>query len=194
MKNAQGKTQNVVADALDQPLQLSGPWSLSFKPGVGQPFSAEFEQLSAWNKNSDDRIKHFSGTATYNKTFELNKEQAGGLVRLQLGTVRDVATVRLNGKPLGIVWTAPWAMDLTGVAKPGKNQLEIDVTNTWVNRLIGDAGLPPEKRLTGTNILLQKGKRDFPGWKGYASEDTLETSGLLGPVKIEFGRMERVSF
>lgn len=193
LKDSQGKTAKLNLNDLYQAIGLTGPWQINFVPGVGEPFSAKFEQLSPWDKSEDIRIKHFSGTATYVKTFKLNAAQAQGLVRLQLGTVKDIATVRLNGKSLGIVWTAPWSVDLTGVVKAGKNVLEIDVTNTWVNRLIGDAALPPEKRLTKTNILLQKGKRNFPGWKGYASEDPLETSGLLGPVRVEFGRQKEVS-
>lgn len=187
VKTSDGKTHDVKVPALSQPLPLAGPWSIDFTPGVGDSFSADFEQLAPWNESADLRIKYFSGMATYTKTFELNETQAKDLVRLQLGNVKDIATVRLNGTPLGIVWTKPWSVDLSGVAKAGKNTLEIDVTNTWVNRLIGDAGLPPEQRLTKTNILLQAGKRDFPGWKGYASEDPLEVSGLLGPVTIEFG-------
>ncbi len=194
LQTAEGKTQYVDVPTLYQPLVLCGSWQVDFAPCLGKPFSVEFERLTSWDKSTNQRIKHFSGTATYKKTFELSEEQAAGLVRLRLGTVRDIAKVRLNGKPLGIVWTAPWILDITDIAKAGKNQLEIDVTNTWVNHLVGDAGLPPEKRLTKTNVLLKKGKRDFPGWKGYASEDKLETSGLLGPVQIEFGREKEAKF
>ncbi|MBN2292311.1 MAG: hypothetical protein JXM70_07795 [Pirellulales bacterium] len=194
MKDSLGKTQKISIPTLDQPLTLSGPWSIDFMPAVGQPFSTEFEKLAPWDQNPNERIKHFSGTATYKKTFELNDEQAGGKVRLRLGTVKNIARVRLNGKPLGIIWTSPWTVDITGVAKAGENELEIEVTNTWVNRLIGDAGLPPEKRLTKTNVLLQKGKRNFRAWKGFASEDPLEPAGLTGPVKIEFGCKKEVKF
>ena len=190
---SQGETKKFSVNALYQPIGLTGPWKVDFVPGVGKPFSAELQQLSPWNESEDAQIKYFSGTATYTKAFELNETQAQGLARLQLGTVKDIASVRLNGKPLGIVWTAPWSIDLTGATKAGKNVLEIDVTNTWVNRLIGDAGLPPEQRLTKTNVLLQKGKRDFPGWKGFASEDPLTKSGLLGPVWVEFGTQKEVN-
>ena len=74
--------------------------------------------------------------------FELDPSQTEGLVRLQLGQVKHVAEVHLNGQPLGIVWTAPWSVDLTDAVVAGTNELRIQVTNVWVNRLIGDAGLP----------------------------------------------------
>jgi hypothetical protein len=87
-----------------------------------------------------------------------------------------------------VVWTAPWSVDLTGVVKPGRNDLEITVVNTWVNRLIGDAGLPPEKRTTKTNVALQQGKRTLKAYQAFASEDPLMPSGLLGPVRLEFSQ------
>lgn len=90
-----------------------------------------------------------------------------------------------------MVWTAPWTVDLTGHVKSGNNDLEIDVVNVWMNRLIGDAKLPPEQRRTKTNILLQTGPTDFRRFKGYSSADELTPSGLLGPVQLEFGE-ERV--
>lgn len=166
---------------------LDGPWRVSFEPGRGAPSSVEFEQLVAWDKHPDDDIKHFSGTATYKKTFELTKEQAKKAVRLQLGEVKCIAEVRVNGQDLGVVWTTPWSVDLTGVLKPGKNELEIAVTNTWVNRLIGDAGLPESRRITKTNVrfLPEPAKRSF---LGFSAKDPLMPSGLIGPVRLEFLR------
>ncbi len=166
---------------------LDGSWRVSFEPGLGAPASAEFEQLIAWDKHSDDGIKFFSGTATYRKTFELTKEQAKKSVRLRLGEVKCIAEVRVNGQDLGIVWTDPWSVDLTGVVKPGKNELEIAVTNTWVNRLIGDAGQPEQKRITKTNVrfLPEPAKRAY---MGFSAKDPLMTSGLIGPVRLEFGQ------
>lgn len=86
------------------------------------------------------------------------------------------------------MWTAPWSVDATGVARAGSNELLIYVTNTWVNRLIGDAGLPEDKRITRTNVALRAGKRGptFRAFQGFASEDPLMPSGLLGPVQLEF--------
>ncbi len=162
-------------------MALTGPWQAK----VGGK-SVVFEELIAWDKNTDDDIKYFSGTGLYRKTFELTAEQAAQRVRLQLGAVKCLAQVRLNGKDLGIVWTDPWCVELTGALKAGKNELEIEVTNTWVNRLIGDAALPEKKRTTATNVALEKGKRTLKAYQSFASEDPLMTSGLLGPVRLEF--------
>ncbi|MBS1565568.1 MAG: hypothetical protein JST39_14355, partial [Bacteroidetes bacterium] len=95
-----------------------------------------------------------------------------GPVYLDLGVVKNIARVMLNGKSLGIVWTAPWQVDVSSALKTGTNNLEIEVINLWPNRLIGDAGLPIEKRLTNTNIPF---KKDMP----------LLPSGLLGPVTLQ---------
>jgi hypothetical protein len=93
---------------------------------------------------------------------------------LDLGRVRNLACVRLNGKNLGVVWTAPWRVEITGALKPGANQLAIEVVNLWPNRLMGDAKLPPEKRRTRTNVqkFLQPGLAPLE-------------SGLLGPVTVQ---------
>jgi hypothetical protein len=145
-------------DSIELPsaITLPGPWPVRFAPGWGAPESAIFGELVPWNLHADDGIKHFSGTATYHQTFRLDDVhvQAGRLVRLQLGTVQHIARVRLNGRDLGPVWTEPWTIDLTGAVRIGENKLEIGVTNVWINRLIGDAALPPEKRLTKTNVPL----------------------------------------
>lgn len=169
-------------------LPLTGPWEVRFQPGRGAPASAVFDQLIAWNEHPDEAIRYFSGTAVYRKTFELSAEQAGRSVWIDLGGVHCVAQVRLNGKDLGVVWTAPWRLEAAGAVRAGRNQLEIAVTNTWVNRLIGDAGLPPEKRITQTNIALRAGKRppNFRPLQGFSSEEPLRPSGLVGPVRLEF--------
>jgi hypothetical protein len=99
-------------------------------------------------------------------------KESGRRLYIDLGTVQSIARVRLNGHNLGIVWTAPWRVEITDAVKPTGNKLEIDVVNLWPNRLIGDAGLPPEKRYTVTNV--QTYKKDSP----------LLPSGLLGPVSV----------
>ncbi|OGV61040.1 MAG: hypothetical protein A2283_22610 [Lentisphaerae bacterium RIFOXYA12_FULL_48_11] len=164
---------------------LNGAWDVSFQSGRGTPASAVFDQLIGWDKHPDSGIKYFSGTAKYRKTFEVTADQVARRSVLQLGTVGVIAQVRLNGENLGIVWTAPWQVELTGALKAGKNELEIEVTNVWANRLIGDAGLPPEQRITKSNMALEKGKRTMKAFQGFASEDQLQPSGLEGPVRIE---------
>ncbi|MBM3333140.1 hypothetical protein FJY63_00600 [Candidatus Sumerlaeota bacterium] len=165
-------------------IALSGPWNVQFEPHRGVLASAQFDQLIAWDKHPDEGVKFFSGTATYRKTFELTEEQAKRPIRLQLGEVKCIAQVRVNGGDLGIVWTDPWSVELTGAVKPGKNDLEIAVTNTWVNRLIGDAGLPPQKRITKTNVALLAEPAPRP-FLGFSPKDPLMPSGLIGPVRLE---------
>ncbi len=180
--------------AIPEPVTLAGPWEVRFAPGWGAPERLVLDELVAWDKHPDPGIRHFSGTATYWKTLSLGAAQAGGLVRLQLGEVKHVARVRLNGKDLGVVWTSPWAVDLTGLVRPGNNDLEIDVTNVWANRLIGDAGLPENQRRTRTNIRLETGDRTVKPYEGYGSTDPLVPSGLLGPVRLEFGLRREIRF
>ncbi len=154
--------------------ELSGPWTVKFDPKWGGPESVVFEKLVDWTQREEPGIKFYSGKATYYKTFDLPSPAQGVKKRLYLDLkrVRNVAHVRLNGKDLGVVWTPPWQVDITQAVKPTGNKLEIDVINLWPNRLIGDAGLPPEKRLTKTNVT--KFKKDSP----------LLPSGLLEPVRL----------
>lgn len=166
-------------------VELSGPWEVRFQAGRGAPEKAVFETLADWTTHADPGIKYFSGTATYRKSLDVTAEQAARRAVLQLGSVAALAQVRLNGKDLGVVWTAPWQVELTGALKAGKNELEIEVTNAWANRLVGDAGLPPEQRITVSNMQFEKGKRTLKAFQGFASEDALQPSGLVGPVRIE---------
>ncbi len=168
-----------------QVLNVEGSWDVRFQAGRGAPEQAVFPTLVDWTKHADSGIRFFSGTATYSKTFEVTAEQAARKAVLQLGEVFALAQVRANGKDLGVVWTAPWQAELTGALQAGANQLEIEVTNPWANRLIGDAGLPPEQRITKSNLQYEKGPRTLKAYQGYASEDPLQPSGLLGPVRLE---------
>ena len=160
-----------------QPRQdLGGPWTVKFDPKWGGPASARFDQLVSWTTRPETGIKYFSGTATYEKTFDLpaasrNPQHATRLF-LDLGKVRELAEVRLNGKNLGVVWAPPFRVDITDAAKPTGNTLEVQVVNFWPNRIIGDQLLPREKRFTRTNI--RKLTKDTP----------LMDSGLFGPVRI----------
>lgn len=167
-------------------IALTNAWEVSFMPGRGAPEKAVFDTLIDWAQHTDKGIKYFSGTATYCKTVEITAAQAGCTAWLELGNVAALAQVRLNGNDLGIVWTAPWKAELTGVLRAGKNELEIEVTNPWANRLVGDAALPPEERITQCNLQYEKGKRTLKNFQGYASADLLQPSGLMGPVRITF--------
>jgi hypothetical protein len=153
--------------------ELVGPWTVKFDPKWGGPESVVFEKLEDWTKRHEPGIKYYSGRATYEKTFDLPEaaRQPGKRLYLDLGNLKNLAAVRLNGADLGVLWTAPWRVEITGPAKPAGNVLEIDVANLWSNRLVGDAALPPQKRLTLTNAVV---KPDRP----------LLESGLLGPVTL----------
>jgi hypothetical protein len=120
----------------------------------------------------DDGIKYFSGTATYLKSFEVAEALVKGDTRIELslGELRNVAEVTLNGKNLGILWKPPYKVDVTGLLKPGKNELKVEITNLWANRLVGDAKLPRDKRVTR---LTQQVPIQGP-----------HESGLLGPVQL----------
>lgn len=153
-------------------ITLSGLWSVAFDPKWNGPGTVDFAGLEDWTQRSEDGIKYYSGTATYRKSFELTKSQQGRLL-LDLGKVHDLAVVRLNGKDLGTVWTAPWQVDITSTAQVGNNTLEIDITNPWNNRLVGDSKLPVGNRIT--SISLETVKAATP----------LLPAGLLGPVSIQ---------
>jgi hypothetical protein len=153
---------------------LQGPWAVKFDPRWGGPASADFEKLISWTARPEDGIKYYSGTATYRKLFDLPPALRGAhaKVALDLGEVKYVAQVRLNGIDLGPLWTKPFRVEITNALKPSGNVLEIDVANLWPNRIMGDSRLPPEQRYTHTNIVY---KQDTPLWD----------SGLLGPVRLE---------
>ncbi|MDZ7618761.1 MAG: glycosyl hydrolase, partial [Patescibacteria group bacterium] len=177
-----------------EPMPLDEAWEVAFAPGWGAPESIVFDRLLPWDTHANSEIKYFSGTATYRKRINLTADQAGSPLRLQLGKVGCIARVRLNGKDLGVVWTDPWSADLTGEAKAGENLLEIDVANTWNNRLIGDAGLPESQRRTSTNVVMEKGERTRRyRCASINSIDALMPSGLIGPVQLEFGQEKSVS-
>ncbi|MBI5380508.1 MAG: glycosyl transferase family 2 [Opitutae bacterium] len=153
--------------------ELTGAWTVKFDPQWGGPAEIEFAQLDDWITRPEEGIKHYSGKATYVKRFDC-RDAGRGRLFLDLGKVKDIAEVRLNGRKLGIVWTAPWRVEITAAVRPTDNQLEIDVVNLWPNRLIGDAKLPAEQRRTRTNITLP-------------ATVSLLPSGLLGPVVIQSG-------
>jgi len=182
-----GQPRPAVAPAsLTGQLALDGPWNVSFMPGRGAPATVVFDSLIGWDKHPDTGIRYFSGTATYRTMFEVSEADSGKPAWLELGSVGALAQVRLNGEDLGVVWTAPWKLELTGLLKFGKNALEIEVTNAWANRLIGDAALPPGQRITKSNLQYEQGKRTLRNFQGFASSDELQPSGLMGPVMIKF--------
>ena len=173
VKTRSGKTLKSMVEKLPATQPVEGPWSLRFPPKWGAPEQVTLEKLISWTAHPDDGVRHFSGTAAYIKEFEWKNTQEGARHYLDLGSVKELAQVILNGKDLGILWKPPFRVEITGALQPGMNSLEVRVTNLWPNRLIGDAALPVEKRLTWSTF------------QPYKANDPLLPSGLLGPVKIQ---------
>ena len=181
-----------------QSVGITGPWKVNFAPGWGAPNSVTLPSLSSWSTHPDKGVRYFSGSATYLKEFDLSSSMVGNgkVLNLDLGTVKNFATVKLNGKNLGILWKAPFAVDISGVAKFGKNRLEVKITNLWVNRIIGDEQLAPDVEWTGVTLkgwpewLTKKqprpktGRYTFTTWKFWNKDSKLLDSGLLGPVRV----------
>ena len=153
---------------------LSGPWTVTFPAGLGAPAQIELPELINWMDHEDPGVAYFSGTATYHKTWEV-PVGASKSFRLDLGRVRDLAEVRLNGQSLGILWKPPYQVDVTQALHPGRNELEIRVTNTWANRQAGDLLLPEDQR-----ILPPPGLDP----RFFGPSQAVE-SGLLGPVILQ---------
>jgi hypothetical protein len=156
--------------------EITGPWTVNFDPKWGGPASVEFATLVSWPQRPEDGIKYYSGTAIYRKTFDLPVESRltnhDSRIFFDLGNVKNLAEMKLNGKNLGILWTVPFRVDVTDAIRSTGNELEIEVVSFWPNRIIGDQFLPVEKRFTKTNI--RKLTKNTP----------LMESGLLGPVRI----------
>ena len=162
------------------PIELSGPWDISFPAGWGAPSTAVFPELISWTAHKDDGIKYFSGIATYRKEFEIPRDllTSDNILCLDLGVVQMIADVYLNNNHLGILWKPPFRVDITQSVTPGKNTLVIEVANDWSNRIVGDQKLPKEKRFTSTNITSPTSSDLL--WK----DAPLLESGLMGPVQI----------
>jgi len=157
-----------------QTIAIDKPWTVKFDSKMRGPANPViFNTLSDWSVNPNDSIRYYSGAAFYNNTFTLAAVKKGQKVFVDLGLVKAIAKVTVNGVAVGGAWTAPYKVDITTALKSGENKLEIKVINTWVNRLVGDSKLPQSERKT----WLSNNR--------FNPTDKLESSGLLGPVKIE---------
>ena len=151
---------------------LNGPWTVRFD-GQGAPKEAVFESLTDWSKHPDAAIRSYSGTAIYETNFTLGGPSKNQHTFLALGEASVIATVMVNGKEAGTVWTTPWEIDISEFVKPGENALQIRVTNSWHNRLVADAALPPDQRQSFSSQPYRP-----------SSKETYQKSGLIGPVRI----------
>jgi hypothetical protein len=153
---------------------VEGPWTVHFQAGRGAPDSITLASLSSWHENSDAGVRYFSGTGTYANSIQAPGDwfQKGARLWLDLGDVKNLAEVSVNGKAMGIAWKPPFRVDVTDALKPGANAIEIRVTNLWVNRLIGDEQPGVTTKITFADV------------KPYKAKSPLLPSGLLGPVHV----------
>ncbi len=153
-------------------VSINGPWHVHFQKERGAPEKAvSFDNLTSFSTSSDNSIKYFSGTATYMNSFEVNALNKNEKIMLDLGDVKNLAEVIINGKNVGTLWKKPFQTDISKFLKIGKNTIEINVVNSWVNRLVGDMQ-PGAIKIGFTTMPLFK------------ADSPLEPSGLLGPVQL----------
>ncbi|MBM3494734.1 MAG: hypothetical protein FJX72_10540, partial [Armatimonadetes bacterium] len=198
LRTKAGEVRKVAVASGADGMRISGPWSVRFTPGWGAPPSVTLAELRSWSEHEHEGVRHYSGSAVYMKeiTVPASAVAAGRRVELDLGAVKNFAEVTVNGRRLGVLWKAPFAADVTGMLKPGKNTLAIRVTNLWPNRLIGDEQKPDEVEWQGNTIKAwpdwvwsdkprPKGERlTFTTWRFWWKDSPLLESGLLGPVVL----------
>jgi len=158
--------------AFQTALTLTGPWDVAFAPGWGAPESVTFATLEDWSKRPEPGIRFYSGSAVYTHRFEWKAGEVEAAC-LDLGAVEVIAQVSLNGKDCGIAWTPPYRVELGKALKPGRNELEVRVANTWANRLMGEGRVEGATRHAWTTAHpFTKESQPFP-------------AGLLGPVTLQ---------
>ena len=155
---------------------VEGPWNVTLreKKKGRKDYVATMEttvkELTSLADSPNPSLKYFSGKADYSTTFNVEALKDGERLFIDLGDVRDIAVVKINGKPVGTLWKLPYRADITEVAEPGENQLEITVINPWHNRLVGDSQNPSAET--------------FTSYKFFDASSPLLPSGLLGPVTV----------
>jgi len=204
--------QNWVVEVKDipQPILLNGSWKVSFNKESGYEGEETFASLTDWKDHARDGIKYYSGTAVYTKSFVVSKnlKRAERKFELDLGKVCIAAKVILNGKDLGVVWMPPYKLDITDALVVGSNELQIEVTNLWTNRLIGEERFPDT---SGFSVDANVPAKEMPDWyvnnqpqpagqrttfttqPFYKATDPLVSSGLIGPVVISAQKMIQFS-
>jgi len=172
------KATTATSQAIPEPSEMKvtaidGPWKVSFQPGRGAPDSITMDELSDWSRSADPGVKYFAGIGTYTRTVQAQSDwfRKGARLWIDLGEVKNLAVVTVNGKEVGETWHAPYRVDVTSALKPGANEIKIEVVNAWVNRLIGDEQ-PGATKYTFADV------------KPYKANSPLLPSGLLGPVAI----------
>jgi len=162
-------------------MAVDGSWNVSFNPKWGGPEEIKFEKLQDWTEHEIRGIKYYSGIANYKKSFNIsNIESKNAKYFIDLGVVNDIARVKLNGKDVGVVWCSPWRIDISDALKEGTNELEIEVANRWINRLLGDR-LEPD-----ANVRTVKFENGLMGGKEYTTgKYTFTTDAAMGSFKFK---------
>lgn len=190
--------------ALKPLMEVKGPWTVAFDPRWGGPSTINFGRLQDWTRHSQEGIRYYSGTAVYRGKASLPRIRAGKRVYLDLGTVKHIAEVTVNSRNLGVVWTAPWLIDITQAVLADENVFELAITNVWANRLIGDEQQPSDlvweegdPQMKGGCYLKEfpdwflenrprpsRSRYTFTTWNYFTKDSPLVPSGLLGPVRV----------
>jgi len=196
---ASGETRQIDV-ALPAALRIDGSWDVAFDPAWGGPASTIFSELLDWSSHPDPKIRFYSGAAVYTKTFNFALPAHDIQTWLDLGHVAVIAKVMVNGKNLGVVWNAPYRVDVTGALLNGSNTLEIHVVNCLSNRLIGDEHLPQDSDRTPEGLIKTwpqwvldrqrspTGRLTFSSTRQWERDSTLLPSGLLGPVHLRHAK------
>jgi hypothetical protein len=176
-----GPTETFDVRELPAPMDIKGEWTVEFDEEWGAPPEVKLPELISWTDHSDEGVRYYSGKGTYRKTIEVPTAWlAPGLqVLLDLGDVREIAEIFVNGQSAGIVWNPPYLLEISSYLKPGRNTLKVEVMNLWINRLTGDLDLPESEQFTRTNI-----KSDGSTRYSKAEPWHVEPAGLLGPVRL----------
>ncbi|MCU0872098.1 MAG: hypothetical protein MUE50_07115, partial [Pirellulaceae bacterium] len=182
VKRADEQTRTFEVPALPEPLEIRGPWQVSFPAGMDVPPRTDFERLMSWTEHPQPAIQYFSGTATYGRLLDLPADRLSESrsVLLDLGRVESLAEVVVNGRHLGVLWKPPFVVDITAAARPGKNTLEIRVTNAWLNRLLGDKQYPQGFPDAGPLQFKPQLAADISN----RLSPQPAPAGLLGPVRL----------
>lgn len=168
---ADGKTATIDVPRTD-PQHLTSGWTLDFPPKWGAPAHVDVPELKSWTDFDDPGIRYFSGTAVYHTTIHISSDQltAGHELWLDLGNVHETAQIHINGVSLTPLWMSPFSDRIDKLLHPGDNRVDVEVTNFWPNRIIGDLQPGSGPHYTSTNI------------RAFKESSPLLPSGLLGPV------------
>lgn len=153
--------------------EATGEWDVVFESAFKTPAPVRMATLDNLSDNANDSIRYFSGTATYTTSVSLNRAGRGEHMFMAFDNVGTMAKVYINGKYAGGVWTAPYRLDVTDFVKNGRNDVKVEVVNTWVNRIVGDMNLPESERETYLFVNHLNAKTPLP------------PSGIIGKVKFE---------